>query len=75
MSKTCRQKVMVRRGPKKGVMRLAYRPHVVADSSESGYDRCAECGRDVYVGQGRMSPIASQHAVARAAKLGGEVTT
>lgn len=68
MTATCRQTRRSRDG------RLVQRslPHVVPDSSPDGYARCEECGREVYVGQGRLSPIEMQRAEARGARWGHE---
>lgn len=61
MSRTCIQRVIAERGPRKGQWIVARRPHVVPESTADGYAQCEECGASVYVGQGYLSPQAGQH--------------
>ncbi len=57
MTKTCKQRWMSART---GRWVQGYRPHVVPEYDRSGYATCAECGREVYVGQGPFDPYCQQ---------------
>lgn len=65
---TCKQKTVGRNGS----MVSRYLPHVTSGPDPTGYARCSECGQDVYVGRGNLSPEALQlaeHLANRADRL------